>query len=102
MAVSSSSKTIDLATEIRAMGARAREAARALAIASTEAKTRALKAGASEIRQRTKQILAANAEDIALARQSGATAAFLDRVQLDDKRIEGIARGLEDVAALPD
>jgi glutamate-5-semialdehyde dehydrogenase len=101
MAVSPS-KTTDLAAQIRQMGAAAREAARALAVASADAKTRALKAGAAEIRQRTKQILAANAEDIALAQQNGATTAFLDRVQLDEKRIDGIARGLEEVASLPD
>src|SRR5437762_3278431 len=92
----------DLVADIRAMGIAARAAASALAIAGADAKARALKAGAAEIRRRTQQILAANAEDLKLARQGGATEAFLDRVQLDVKRVDGIARGLEDVAALPD
>jgi len=92
----------DLAATIRSMGQAAREAARALATADAGAKNRALTSAAIEIRRRVKAILGANADDVALAKKNGATAAFLDRVTLDEKRIDGIARGLEAVAAQPD
>jgi glutamate-5-semialdehyde dehydrogenase len=92
----------DLAATLHTMGKAAREAARALANASATAKSRALRSGAAEIRRSASRILEANAADMALAREGGATAAFLDRVMLDEKRIAGIARGLEEVAELPD
>ncbi|MBV8537371.1 MAG: gamma-glutamyl-phosphate reductase, partial [Alphaproteobacteria bacterium] len=92
----------DLAATLQAMGKAAREAARALATASAGAKSRALKSGAAEIRRRASRILEANAADLALAREGGATSAFLDRVMLDDKCIADMARGLEEVADLPD
>ena len=92
----------DLGAVLRTMGQAAREAARALAVAAPETKTRALNAGAAEIRRQSRAILNANAEDIAEARKGGATSAFLDRVKLDEARIAGIAKGLEEVAALPD
>jgi glutamate-5-semialdehyde dehydrogenase len=92
----------DLAATMQAMGKAAREAARALAIASSGAKARALRAGATEIRRRAARILEANAADVTLAREGGATSAFVDRVLLNEKRISGIARGLEEVAELPD
>ena len=92
----------DLAATLQAMGKAARAAARDLAIASAGAKARALKSGAAEIRRRTPEILKANAADLALARAGNATTAFLDRVTLDETRIDGIARGLEEVAELPD
>ena len=92
----------DLAATIRSMGQAARQAARALSTADTGAKNRALITAAAEIRRRTADILKANAEDVRLARDNGQTAAFLDRVTLDAKRVDGIAKGLEDVAAQPD
>jgi glutamate-5-semialdehyde dehydrogenase len=98
----SSSQTEDLPGLMRRMGQAAREAARALAVAASGAKTRALKAGAAEIRRRAETILEANAADIASAKQGGATSAFVDRVALDNKRIDGIAKGLEELAELPD
>ncbi len=98
----SASATDDLAAAIREMGRAAREASRALAVADAGAKMRALKTAAAEIRGRSAKILEANAADLKFAREGDATAAFLDRVKLDDKRIDGIARGLEEVAELPD
>jgi glutamate-5-semialdehyde dehydrogenase len=98
----SSSQTEDLPGLMRRMGQAAREAARALAVAASGAKTRALKAGAAEMRRRAETILEANAADIASAKQGGATSAFVDRVALDNKRIDGIAKGLEELAELPD
>ena len=59
-------------------------------------------AGARLLRERAAEILAANARDLAEAKARGLTAAFLDRLALDEKRIEAIARGVEEVAALPD
>ncbi len=84
------------------LGLRARAAQREIALASTEAKNAALLAGARKLRERTPQILEANARDLAAARARGTAGAFLDRLALDEKRIEAIAKGLEDIAAQPD
>jgi glutamate-5-semialdehyde dehydrogenase len=87
---------------MQAIGAGARAAARVLALASTEAKTTALMAAAGALRDRTAAILEANARDLAAASEGGRPASFLDRLRLDAMRIEGVARGLEEIAALPD
>jgi glutamate-5-semialdehyde dehydrogenase len=92
----------EIRAAMRAIGAEARAAARVVANASAETKTRALLAGARLLRERSADILAANARDLAEARAKGLTAAFLDRLALDPKRIEAMARGVEEVAALPD
>ena len=84
------------------LGKAARAAGTALGGASTEAKNTALLAAAAEIRARAGDILEANATDMKTARDSGLGAARLDRLALDETRIEGIARGLEEVAALAD
>ena len=84
------------------LGKAARAAGTALGGASTEAKNAALLAAAAEIRARAGDILEANATDMKTARDSGLGAARLDRLALDETRIEGIARGLEEVAALAD
>jgi len=87
---------------MRAIGEAARAAAQRLANAPAERKNRALIAAARACRERAADILAANARDVAEAKAKGATAAFLDRLTLDRGRIESMARGLEDVATLPD
>jgi glutamate-5-semialdehyde dehydrogenase len=92
----------DLAGEMRALAERARAASRALAVADTKRKDAALRAAAGALRERTPAILAANAEDLAAARAAGQPAAYLDRLALDARRIEGIAAALLEVAALPD
>ena len=84
------------------IGRDARAAARALALAPAGHKNRALSAMASAIRAGKAAILSANAEDIAAAQASGMTGALLDRLRLDDGKIEGIAKGIETVAALND
>src|SRR5580704_777148 len=94
--------TGDVAQVMRELGRRAREAARALALAPTSAKDAALAAMATTIRARADDILAANAEDVADAKAKGATAAFIDRLALDAKRIEAMAAGCEVVRALAD
>jgi glutamate-5-semialdehyde dehydrogenase len=92
----------DIRAAMRAIGAQARVAARALANAPAEAKTAALVAAAGALRRSSAEILAANARDIAAAKAKGVAPAFLDRLSLDASRIEAMARGLEEVAALPD
>jgi glutamate-5-semialdehyde dehydrogenase len=85
-----------------AIGRDARAAARILALAPAAQKNRALDAMAAAIRAQKAAILAANAEDLAEAKASGLTGAFLDRLTLDDSKIEGIAAGIEVVRALAD
>ncbi|NOT72534.1 MAG: glutamate-5-semialdehyde dehydrogenase [Hyphomicrobium sp.] len=92
----------DTATLMRDIGRRAREAARALAIATTDQKNAALVHAAAALRKAVPQILAANAKDIAAAETANRPAAFIDRLKLDDKRIDAIAQGLIDIAALAD
>jgi glutamate-5-semialdehyde dehydrogenase len=99
-------KRIEGAGEIAAVmgeiGRAARAAARTLALAPTIQKDDALAATAKAVRTQTARILAANAEDIAEARSSGMTLAFLDRLTLDAGRIEAIAAGIDAVRALTD
>lgn len=92
----------DAFAAMRALGARARAAARRLALASDAAKRQALVAAASALRARASQLLAANAADVAQARERGAAASFIDRLTLDPARIEAMARSVEEIAALPD
>jgi glutamate-5-semialdehyde dehydrogenase len=92
----------DIAALMHAIGRAAKSAARVLALASTAQKDAALAAMAQAIRRTRADILAANAQDAADARAAGATAAFLDRLALDDKRIAAMADGLDVVRALPD
>ena len=92
----------DIARTMREIGRRARAAARTLALAPSEAKDAALAAMAKTIVARTDDILAANAEDVADAKAQGATAAFIDRLALDRKRVEAMAAGCDVVRALTD
>ena len=87
---------------MRALGEAARGAAVSLAVASTDMKNAALTAGAETIRASASEILAANDKDMDTAQGRDLSAALLDRLELDDARVEGMAKGLEEVAALPD
>jgi glutamate-5-semialdehyde dehydrogenase len=87
---------------MRGIGEAAKAARRRLAIAAPDEKNAALLAAAKALRAATPKILAANAKDIEAAKAAGRPAAFVDRLLLDEKRINGIAVGLEDIAALPD
>jgi len=87
---------------MREIGAKARVAAREVANAPAEQKNRALLAGARFLRERANDILAANALDCGDARAKGLSAALIDRLTLNPARIEAMARGVEEVAALPD
>jgi glutamate-5-semialdehyde dehydrogenase len=92
----------DVRAAMRTIGAEAKAAARILANATAEAKALALTAAAKAIRDRAGEILTANARDLEAARAKGVAGSFIDRLTLDPKRVEAMARGLEEVAALPD
>jgi glutamate-5-semialdehyde dehydrogenase len=87
---------------MRELGRAARAAARELARAGSDAKNRALRAMAAEIRARSAELIEANRADVAQARQAGRDGAFLDRLTLTPKAVEQMAAGLEDIAALED
>nr|WP_298095448.1 glutamate-5-semialdehyde dehydrogenase [uncultured Shinella sp.] len=84
------------------IGRNARAAARPLAIATAAEKNRALEAMAAEIFANREAILAANAIDLANARESGVAASFIDRLTLTAERIDGIAAAIRDIADLKD
>ncbi|MCS0495200.1 glutamate-5-semialdehyde dehydrogenase [Ancylobacter sp. MQZ15Z-1] len=84
------------------IGSRARAAARILANTPAAAKEAGLKAAAGAIRAEAGEILDANAQDVAAARASGMGASMLDRLTLTPERLEAAARGVEEIAELPD
>jgi glutamate-5-semialdehyde dehydrogenase len=84
------------------MGRRAREAARGLALASTEAKNAGLLAMAARIEADAGKILEANAQDVEAARAKGRDAAFLDRLSLNEARVAAMAQDLREIAGLAD
>ena len=95
-------ETKDVARLMGEIGAAARAAQRVLALASTEAKNKALIATAESLRRRKNGILSENAKDMAAGAKKGLSAAMLDRLELNDERVEGMASGLEEIAALDD
>ena len=84
------------------LGRGARAAARLLELTSSEQKNRALRAAAAAIRARRHKILDANERDLRAATAGGASAATLDRLKLDERRVEGMARALEEVERFAD
>jgi glutamate-5-semialdehyde dehydrogenase len=93
---------LSLAAQMSAMGRGAREAAVALRLGDAATRTRALSAMAAAIRAEAPAILAANARDVAAAKASGMAPAMIDRLLLDDARVEAMAKGVETVAAIRD
>ena len=87
---------------MRAIGAAARGAARALATIAAETKTRALKAAAEAIRARAGDILAANQTDVEAAKRAGLKAPLVERLTLDEARVAAMAEGVDEIAQLPD
>ena len=85
-----------------AMGAAAKSAASVLAIAPRAQKDKALFEAAKALRAATPDILVANAKDVAAMVEKGAAASFIDRLTLDEDRVDAIASGLEAIADLPD
>ena len=92
----------DIAAEMAEIGRAARGAAHRLGLASTEAKNAALRAAAAAMRRDAPAILAENARDVADMQRDGGSPAFIDRLTLTPARIEAMAKGVEEVAALPD
>ncbi|HWL30717.1 MAG TPA: glutamate-5-semialdehyde dehydrogenase [Xanthobacteraceae bacterium] len=92
----------DLATLMTSLARDARRASRVLAQAPAEQKNRALDEMAKAIRAAVPEILAANAEDVAEAKASGASAAFVDRLALTEARVNAMADGIDIVRNIPD
>ena len=84
------------------MGRQARAAAYKLAQLSSDEKNAILREMAAAIRQRVPELLAANTKDLEAGRAKGLSNAMLDRLMLDEKRIEAMAAGIDQVATLPD
>ncbi|TGD90644.1 glutamate-5-semialdehyde dehydrogenase [Mycolicibacterium sp. CH28] len=93
---------LDLREQVHDAARRARVAARGLASLTTTVKDRALHAAADAVLAHAHSILAANADDLEVARAAGTAEAMLDRLALNPQRIDGIAAGLRQVAGLPD
>jgi len=91
-----------VASTMAVLGEAARSAARVLARTDAETKNTALRAGAGALRARMAEILEASAQDVAAAEAQERLPATIDRLRLDEKRIETIATALEDIALLPD
>lgn len=92
----------DIPSLMNSIGRAAVESAARLAQATTETKNAALRAAAGEIRAQRPAILAANQIDLQQAKDRGLSGAMLDRLALDDKRIESMAAGIEEIVALAD
>jgi glutamate-5-semialdehyde dehydrogenase len=97
-----SASTSSIATKILAMGAKARAASRALVKLTTKQKNDILLAMAAGVRKAQKKILEANAKDIAAAEKKGLAKPMVQRLKLDGRSLEGIARAIEDVSNLSD
>jgi len=91
-----------IADTMLALGKQARKAAARLAVLTVDRRNGALLAAAAAIRGRAAEILAANRKDMTRAGEHALSDAMLDRLMLDDTRIEAMAAGLEAIAALPD
>lgn len=93
---------MDVSKEVLALAKAAKEASRALALAPDAKKNEALKEAAAALRADAATIIKANQKDVELGKQNGLAPAMVDRLELNEKRIEAMAKGLEDIAALPD
>ena len=93
---------MDVTAHVTGKARSAKEAARALALASTRAKNDALQQMARGLEEKTALVLDANRADLARARAAGLASAFMDRLTLSESRLEEMAAGLRQVAALPD
>ncbi len=93
---------IDAQSIMNTLGTQARVAAKAMRMADTKAKNDALILAAAVIRREMSEILAANAMDMRAAEESGLDEALKDRLLLTGDRVDAMAEGLEQIAALPD
>ena len=92
----------DLSTYVESLGKNALRASRSLATLSGQTRNDALLAMARSMRERAAVIVEANVEDIAAARENGLADAMIDRLMLDEARVDKIARAVEEVVAQPD
>lgn len=93
---------MDIKTEIYEYGKKAKEASLSLSIASLKDKNRALQFMADKIRKNTKEIIEENKKDLENGVKSNLTSAMLDRLMLDEKRVESMAKGIEKIISLTD
>jgi glutamate-5-semialdehyde dehydrogenase len=93
---------MDIKAYMQTVGQQARAASRLMAKADTNAKNKALTAMAGAIQRDAAKLIAANAKDLAEAREAGLDEALLDRLTLTEKGVAGMAEGLLQIAALPD
>ena len=93
---------VDVPALMKGLGAQARAAVHALGLASTAAKNLALTKAAAALRRDVEKIIAANRTDMEAATKAGVSKANLDRLMLDAGRVEAMARGLDEIAELPD
>jgi glutamate-5-semialdehyde dehydrogenase len=91
-----------MSTDVTGLARRAREASRELALATRATKDAALHAMADALETSTDEVLAANADDVRRAEQSGTPSHMIDRLRLTDDRVQAMADGLRDLARLPD
>jgi glutamate-5-semialdehyde dehydrogenase len=94
--------TTDVGHIMEPIGRAALEAASVLSLASTQQKNAALTTAAKALRERSAEILSANAQDMNAARERELSSALLDRLKLDETRVEGMARALEQIVEIPD
>ncbi len=94
--------TAEIERQMLALGRAARKAARTLALSSGATRNTALTAAAAALREKTAEIIAANALDVADALARGTAGSFIDRLTLNESRVEAMAKGLEEIAALAD
>ena len=92
----------DVTAYMTKLGQRARAASRALAAADTHAKNTALNAIADDLENSRKALIEENAKDLKAGKDKGLDEALLDRLELNDARIDGMIEGLRQIAALPD
>ena len=92
----------DIQAYVEELAHAAKEASRPLSFATNDERSAAVNAMATALRANTDAIIAANEVDMTAARDAGIDAGLLDRLMLDEARIEGMAKGLEELAALPD
>src|SRR5215831_43787 len=100
--MSAQSQNLEIGTMMEAIGRAAVDAAIALNRADSETKNRALRAASDAIRRQAARIVSANEIDMRAALERGLSGAMLDRLKLDPNRIEEMARGVENILALPD
>ncbi|WP_339634163.1 glutamate-5-semialdehyde dehydrogenase [uncultured Sneathiella sp.] len=91
-----------IAQMMEELGRSARKAAKTMSLVPTDAKNKALREAANALRIRNLDILEANAKDMMAAREKNISPALLDRLELNDSRIESMATGLDEIAKLKD